>query len=222
MERRDILAIVAALAVVLILALVVKPMLTHQAPNLGLPETPAPSVPVEQGPAESGVVVTGPTEIVLTPEPTAVQASATPTEIEPQKTGSEIGKPLTSLTPVTWQPDADNPMPAVQMITYADIVGKYTGSTAPFRIPTPYWEIAYNITPSGSMPVFMMDVIQKGVSGEPDKTIRSMVYRQGKEPDPKEGRFFEGGHEYSLNITADQLEKYRITISIPLKYLPDA
>jgi len=222
MERRDILAIVAALAVVLILALVVKPMLTHQAPNLGLPETPAPSVPVEQGATESGIVVTGPTEIVLTPEPTPVPASPVPPVNDTLQTGSDFGRPLPSMTPVTWQPDADNPMPAVQMITYADIVGKYTGSTAPFRIPTPYWEIAYNVTPSGSMPVFMMDVIEKGVSGETDKTIRSMVYRQGKEPDPKEGRFFEGGHEYYLNITADQVEKYRITVSIPLKYLPDA
>ena len=112
-------------------------------------------------------------------------------------------------------------MPAVQMVNYADIVGKYTGTTAPFRIPTPYWEVAYNITPSGSSPVFLMDVVEKGVLGEADKSIRSMVYRKGKQPDPKEGRFFEGGRDYYLNITADQIEKYRITISIPLKYLPD-
>ncbi len=221
MERRDILAIVAALAVVLILALVVKPMLTHQAPNLGLPETPAPSVPVEQG-VSGSEVITGPTEIVLTPDPTPVPTSESPSPDKTLSAGSKVESPLPELTPVSWQPDADNPMPAVQMINYADIVGKYTGTTAPFRIPTPYWELAYNVTPSGSMPVFLMDVVEKGVSGEPDKTIRSMVYRQGKEPDPKEGRFFEGGHEYFLNITADQVEKYRITVSIPLKYLPDS
>lgn len=219
MERRDILVIAAALIVVLILAVVVKPMLTHQAPNLGLPQTPAPSVPVEQGASEP-VGITGPTEIDLTPEPTPVQPLTSATN-EPITSGSQTTQPLPALTPVSWQPDADNPMPAVQMVIYADIVGKYTGTTAPFRIPTPYWEIAYNITPSGSAPVFVMDVVEKGISGEVDKTIRSMVYRQGKQADPKEGRFFEGGHDYYLNITADQLEKYRITVSIPLKYLPD-
>ncbi|PWR74082.1 hypothetical protein [Methanospirillum lacunae] len=218
MERRDILVIAAALIVVLILAVVVKPMLTHQAPNLGLPQTPAPPVPVEQSSSEPGVI-TGPTEIELTPEPTPVK-TLTSTTNEPISSGSQKMQPLPALTPVSWQPDADNPMPAVQMVNYADIVGKYTGTTAPFRIPTPYWEIAYNITPSGSTPVFLLDVVEKGVSGE-NKTIRSMVYRQGKQPDPKEGRFFEGGHDYYLNITADQIEKYRIILSIPLKYLPD-
>lgn len=218
MERRDILVIAAALIVVLILAVVVKPMLTHQAPNLGLPQAPAPSVPVEQGASEPAIV-TGPTEIELTPEPTPVQTITS--TINKSSSESQNTQLLPTLTPVSWQPDADNPMPAVQMVNYADIVGKYTGTTAPFRIPTPYWEIAYNVTPSGSSPVFLMDVVEQGVSGEADKSIRSMVYRQGKQPDPKEGRFFEGGRDYYLNITADQIEKYRITISIPLKYLPD-
>lgn len=219
MERRDILVIAAAIIVVFILAVVVKPMLTHQAPNLGLPQTPASSVPVEQAVSESEVI-TGPTEIELTPEPTPVQTLIS-TINEPITSVSQTTQPLPALTPVSWQPDADNPMPAVQMVNYADIVGKYTGTTATFRIPTPYWEIAYNITPSGSAPVFVMDVVEKGIAGEVDKTIRSVVYRQGKQPDLKEGRFFEGGHDYYLNITADQLEKYRITVSIPLKYLSD-
>ena len=217
MERRDILVIVCALAVVLILALVVKPMLTGKAVDLGLPETPAPTVPVESVPPSV------PSEIISaistpTPEPTITGSNA-PSGNSGSETGS--GSVLPSPTAVSWQPDPENPMPAVQMVEYADIVGKYTGSTAPFRIPTPYWEVAYNVTPSGSDPVFLMDVVEKGDVGSEDKTIRSYVYRTGKLPDPKEGRFFEGGRDYYLKITADQLEKYRVIISIPLKYIPD-
>lgn len=219
MERRDILVIVGALVVVLILAVVVKPMLTGKEVDLGIPQTPAPSddalMPTPEPTEEE------PSEIIVTPVPTPTST------LKPDPSG-DFGEGgivnqsgiLPSPTAISWQPDPDNPMPAVQMVEYADIVGKYTGSTATFRIPTPYWEISYNVTPAGSAPVFLMDVIEKGSPGD-DKTIRSMVYRQGKIPDPKEGRFFEGGRDYYLKITADNLEKYRIIISIPLKYIPD-
>lgn len=220
MESRDIMVIAGAVIVVLILAVVVKPMLTGQAPNLGLPQTPAPLVTDGQEPVQVTPEVTGPSEVVLTPEPTPV-ISPEPTPASTMNPNSGDKEPVPAPTAISWQPDADNPMPAVQMINYADIVGKYTGTTSPFRIPTPYWEIAYNVTPSGSTPVFMMDVMEKGLAGEQDKTIRSLVYRQGKVPDPKDGRFFEGGRDYYLNITADQVEKYRIIVSIPLKYIPD-
>jgi hypothetical protein len=219
MERRDIMVIAGALVVVLILALVIKPMLTGQAPNLGIPETP-PAGPAEPVPP---VNTTKPSAPVVTPVPTGpvhtLPGSAA--SVKSPGAGGNQETVLPSPTKVRWQPDPENPMPAVQMIEYADIVGKYTGSTSPFRIPTPYWEISYNVTPAGSQPVFLMDVVEKGDGKSADKTIRSVVYRREKAPDPKEGRFFEGGRDYYLKITAEQLEKYRIIISIPLKYIPD-
>lgn len=213
MERRDILVIAGALFVVLILAVIVKPMLTGQPVNLGLPQaTPTPE-PVDTGFSPQTSVPGAEMTPGPVPEGTVVQPG-TPAPVE---TATALPEP----TSINWQPDPENPMPAIQMIEYADIIGKYTGSTAEFRIPTPYWEISYNVTPSGSDPVFQMDVIEKdGTRGE-DKIIRSMIYRQGKIPDPKEGRFFEGGRDYYLQITADQLEKYQVKISIPLKYVPD-
>lgn len=219
MERRDILVIVGALIVVLILAVVVKPMLTGKEVDLGIPQTeslPTPDIPAP---------------VPDQPEPTEIDTpprdSATPSpESEPlvtgePVTGSEPSAPVPSPTPLSWQPDPDNPMPAIQMVQYADIVGRYTGSTSPFRIPTPYWELSYNITPSGTHPVFLMDVIEKGGAAEDEEAIRSIVYREGKAVDPKEGRFFEGGRDYYLKITAENLEKYQVIISIPLKYIPD-
>lgn len=220
MERRDIMVIAGALLVVLILAVVVKPMLTGQAPNLGLPEVAAPSGPVEpiasppvqETPVQSTTQAPSETSESLETDPLPVQT------VIPAAGSGDLGAVP---TPISWQPDPENPMPAIQMVEYADIVGKYTGSTSPFRIPTPYWEITYNVTPSGDMPVFLMDVVEKGIAGANDKTIRSYVYRPDKIPDPKESRFFEGGRDYYLRITADQVDKYRIRIAIPLKYIPD-
>jgi hypothetical protein len=215
MERRDILVIAGALLVVLILAVVVKPMLTGQPVNLGLPEvTPTPP-PVDSGlnpmPADTSAIITP------VPETTPGTDEGLHNESPPAPVETVTPEP----TSVSWQPDPENPMPAIQMVVYADIVGKYTGSTAPFRIPTPYWEISYNVTPAGSDPAFQMDVIEKGSGKGEDRTIRTMTYHQGMVPDPKEGRFFEGGREYYLQITADKLEKYQVKISIPLKYIPD-
>jgi hypothetical protein len=220
MERRDIMVIAGAVLVVLILAVVVKPMLTGQAPNLGLPEAPAPVASIEPIGAPTGQQTSPPpgTSVPETPPPTP-SSEVTPNQTGESQTGQKVPEPVP--TSVSWQPDPENPMPAIQMTEYADIVGKYTGSTAPFRIPTPYWELSYNVTPSGDTPVFLMDVVEKGIAGADDKTIRSYVYRQGKIPDPKEGRFFEGGRDYYLRVISDQIEKYQVKISIPLKYIPD-
>ncbi|MFH0966849.1 MAG: hypothetical protein V1862_04110, partial [Methanobacteriota archaeon] len=66
MERRDIMVIAGALIVVLILAVVVKPMLTGQAPNLGIPQA-TPAIPSES-------VLPGVTGEPLAPIATSVPA----------------------------------------------------------------------------------------------------------------------------------------------------
>ena len=212
MEKRDVTVILAAIIVVLIMAVVVKPIITGQ-PVIFLPESPA---PVEEVIPEnfSETYTPGPvdTEVILTPEPTMVQTTQEPVISSP---GTVSITP--TITPMTWQPDADNPMPAIQMTNYAEIVGKYTGSTSPFRIPTPYWELHYNVTPADENAVFSLDVRETSDSGE--RTIRTLTWREGKVPDPREYRFFEGGKDYYLNIIGNNLKEYRITIQIPLKYI---
>ncbi|NLV26690.1 MAG: hypothetical protein GXY48_05945 [Methanomicrobiales archaeon] len=214
MEKRDFVVIFAAIIIVLIMAVVVKPIITGQ-PVVFLPESPA---PIEEVISESntGTILSTPvdTEIIITPEPTLVQETQEPT-IPSQSTVSVTP----SITPMTWQPDSDNPMPAIQMTNYAEIVGKYTGSTVPFRIPTPYWELHYHVTPMGTDGTFSMDVKEKSDAGE--KTVRTITWRDGNAPDPREYRFFEGGKDYYLIINANQLKEYRINIQIPLKYIRD-
>ena len=214
MEKKDVIVILAAIIVVLIMAVVVKPIITGQ-PVTFLPDLPA---PVEEVGTEIITDMIRPdpidTEVILTPEPTKIPETPE-LEIPPQ---SEMSITPTT-TPVTWQPDPDNPMPAIQMTNYAEIVGRYTGTTAPFRIPTPYWELHYNVTPADNDAIFSMDIREK--TGTDEKTIRTITWKEEKNPDPREFRFFEGGKEYYLNIVANQLNDYRITIQIPLKYIRD-
>ncbi|HOJ95398.1 MAG TPA: hypothetical protein PK024_00950 [Methanospirillum sp.] len=216
MEKRDVIVILAAIIVVLIMAVVVKPIITGQ-PVIFLPESPAPAEPMIEPYAtpEQGYT-TQPVTSMTTP---AQAQEPTPSSPKPVSTVSPAIPVTPEMTPMTWQPNPDNPMPAIQMTNYAEIVGKYTGTTAPFRIPTPYWELHYNVTPADAQAAFSMDVIEKSEEGE--KTIRTVIWKEGKIPDPREYRFFEGGKEYYLNIVANQLKEYRITIQIPLKYIRD-
>ncbi|MDX8550964.1 hypothetical protein KHC33_09180 [Methanospirillum sp. J.3.6.1-F.2.7.3] len=215
MEKRDIIVILAAIIVVFIMAVVVKPVITGQ-PVIFLPESPpvTESSDYEIYPETPYTIAPVDTEVVLTPEQTQI-----PEETQPISTATNVQAPTPTLTPMTWQPNPDDPMPAIQMTNYAEIIGKYTGSTSPFRIPTPYWELHYNVTPADMSASFSIDVIEK--SEKEEKTIRTISWRDGKEPDPREFRFFEGGKEYYISILANQLKEYRIIIQIPLKYIRD-
>lgn len=215
MEKRDIIVILAAIIVVFIMAVVVKPVITGQ-PVIFLPESPpvTESSDYEIFPETPYTIAPVDTEVVLTPEQTQI-----PEETQPISTATNVQAPTPTLTPMTWQPNPDDPMPAIQMTNYAEIIGKYTGSTSPFRIPTPYWELHYNVTPADMSASFSIDVIEK--SEKEEKTIRTISWRDGKEPDPREFRFFEGGKEYYMSILANQLKEYRIIIQIPLKYIRD-
>ncbi|MGV8110059.1 hypothetical protein [Methanospirillum sp.] len=215
MEKRDIIVIIAAIIVVFIMAVVVKPVITGQ-PVIFLPESPpvTESSDYEIYPETPYTIAPVDTEVVLTPEQTQI-----PEETQPISTATNVQAPTPTLTPMTWQPNPDDPMPAIQMTNYAEIIGKYTGSTSPFRIPTPYWELHYNVTPADMSASFSIDVIEK--SEKEEKTIRTISWRDGKEPDPREFRFFEGGKEYYMSILANQLKEYRIIIQIPLKYIRD-
>ncbi|MDD1725036.1 MAG: hypothetical protein LUQ07_07900 [Methanospirillum sp.] len=218
MEKRDIIVILAAIVVVLIMAVVVKPMLTGQ-PVIFLPESPPSPVDIQPEPGQEYV----PDNVVPPESPSVTETlESSPPSGGDQETNpvSEETKPvMPEPTTMTWQPEPDNPMPAVQMTNYAEIIGKYSGASAPFRIPTPYWELHYNITPADVMPEFSMDVME--LSNDEEKIIRTITWREGKEPNPQDFRFFEGGKDYYLNITANQLENYRIVVQIPLKYIRD-
>jgi hypothetical protein len=214
MEKRDYIVIFVALIIVLVMAVFVKPMLTGQQ-VVFLPSSPPPS---EVTPVTQDLI---PPNYTATPEPTQ-QPDITPAPVSSgeKSTGtSPISNVTPNVTPMSYQPDPSNPMPAVKLINYAEIIGKYTGQTNPFRIPTPYWELHYNVTPADENAVFVVNILELTNKGK--KPIRSLIWQQNVTPDPQDLRFFEGGRDYYLDITADKLKEYKIDIKIPLKYISD-
>ncbi|MDR2855313.1 MAG: hypothetical protein LBV40_04060 [Methanomicrobiales archaeon] len=212
MEREDVMVIVAAIAIVLLMAVVFKPLITGQSATF-LPEKTL----EEEQTFEAGWVdmeSTQPTyspALTQVPDPIPTQHS-TPT-FSPTQTPSEpVG--------MTWQPDPENPMPNIQMTNYAEIVGRYSGATEKFVIPVPYWEVHYEIGyDEVKTPEFSIDVheIENGI----DSIIRTMTFKPEKKPDPVENRFYKGGYTYYISINAKDITQYKIQIMVPEKYIAE-
>ncbi len=209
MNKGDYLVIIAAFIIVLLMAVVVKPLMTGEE-VVFLPKSP--ELPVAQSVE---------TKVPITPGATPAYEKPTsdaPVPIIPSVT--EKG-PTTTATPEgsMWQPDPDMPMPAVRMTPYATITSKYSGKTGTFKMPFPYWEIQYSVVPLGDTPVFILDVMEEGV--QKDTLIRTITWRPGTETEQKEGRFFEGDRNYYFIVTGEELQEYTITILVPLKYIEE-
>jgi hypothetical protein len=150
MEKQDIMYGVAALVVILIIAVVIKPMVTGQAMHTGLPEpTPEPTVgPVTISPPNSSqqiIPTTSPTPVPTKP-PTPVQtwspnSSLTVGFIDPSAYGISFNQSLPGGTRINDVPVDTN------MTTIAKIDGQYSGTTQVIKMPFPYWEIWYTVDP---------------------------------------------------------------------------
>ena len=206
------MVIVAAIAIVLIMAVVVKPLITGQ-PVTFLPK--------------------GMLETKQTFEPGWVDMESTQPEYAPVATEVPVLIPTTLVTPITsptqtptepvgmtWQPDPENPMPNIQMRNYAEIIGRYSGVTEKFIIPVPYWELHYEIGYDVTeIPEFSIDVHE--IENEIDSIIRTMTFKPDRKPDPTENRFYKGGYTYYLTINAKDIAQYKIQIMVPEKYIAE-
>jgi len=212
MENRDIIVIVAAVAIVLIMAVFVKPALTGE-PVTFLPEGMfEPKQPSQVGGEGPDTTLTQPIYTpVATGVPAPVQTSPPPPTVPPT--------PIpTAPLGLTWQPDPDNPLQNIQMAIYAEIIGRYSGKTEEFVIPVPYWEVQYElIYDTAKTPEFSMDVHE--IKGGIHSTIKTIMFRPDKRPDPAENRFYEGGYTYYITIHARDVTQYKIQILVPEKYI---
>lgn len=155
MDKKDIMYIAAALVIVLVIALVIKPLATGQPIETGIP-TPATTQPLIDIPAQS------PSEYIQSHMTTAAPV------------------PTTSPTPVpTWNPNAAQSVAFVDPSTYGLSSNESTlsgrkintttidtsmttfasissstgagGTTKIMYIPFPYWELEYTVTPTGEL-----------------------------------------------------------------------
>lgn len=212
MEKRDVIMVVLGLAIVLVVAFVVKPMVTGKPVDMSIPSaipgiatptsSPSPVVTVDEAyerfKASQNV-----------PQGTAVHTSMpTPT---PSWSGQSQG--LGFVDPARYnQTPAPTPIAhsgidlqtsAVEsnpMVVYATIEGKDPGSTQPISMPFPYWEIRYTVSPyettftgttankpagvaeSFGTEVFPSFSIQVIDADQPNRTVRTITPPGGLDP----------------------------------------
>ena len=146
MAKEDIQWAVLGILILIVVALVVKPMATGEPPNIGLP-TPTPE------PVTAEPTTIPPTAITLPPTTaTATLPTPVPTWDESvKKIGfvdpSTYGVNLTSSLPNSTKIPSGDAAVRGDLTTYATFSGKYSGTTQVINIPFPYWELWYTVDP---------------------------------------------------------------------------
>ena len=246
MDKRSALMAVLALAIVLVIALVVKPQLT------GKPVDTSITVPFVPTPT------TEPTRIpttLATPGSVPVSTPATAPTAYPTWDGKskDLGvAPAAVTTPpghgLPQLPETTIPEPG--MVTYATIKGERGGTTEAIRMPFPYWELEYTVEPweryvatmetpkSDSVAgftaseVFPSFSIQVRDAAHPEQTIRTVqpqggldpdLWEKGEEYDPRPWveKFYEerGDRSYFFVIEPHMISSYEIKVRVPAQYI---
>jgi hypothetical protein len=141
MDKKDITYIIAAFAIILVVAFVIKPIATGQPVNTGISfATPMPSVT-----ATPLVVYATITSIIPTTPPTPV-----PTWNQKVQTVGFVNPGTYHISTNQSAPQGTRinaSQPDTNRTVYATISGKYSGTTQIINIPFPYWELSYTIDP---------------------------------------------------------------------------
>jgi hypothetical protein len=151
MDKKAVMYAVGAMIIILIVALVIKPIVTGQPLNIGLPRatTPNPTIPVTTPDNGEVIHVVIPATSVSTPPPTPVptwdKTVMKVAFVNPSFYGISLNQSLPNGTRI------DSAGPDTSRITYATISGQYSGTTQVIQIPFPYWEIWYTVEPTGTM-----------------------------------------------------------------------
>lgn len=157
MEKRDIIMVVLGLAIVLVAAFVVKPMVTGKPLDTSIPTTipgiatPTPSpVPTVDGSYERykasqnmGTVTAAPTYTPTATPSWSGQAKGLGF-VDPARYNQT---PAPTPIPHTGVSSQVNGVESNPLVIYATIQGKDPGSTEPIPMPFPYWELRYTVDP---------------------------------------------------------------------------
>ena len=240
MDKKAVMYAVGALVIILVAALVVKPVVTGQPLNTGLPVA-----------TTTTFILTTPAA-ADTPTPTrqVSPAPALPT-VMPTWDGKVVTLGFVESEPVPNATRSDPDPVNTSTTSYAKISGKFGGTTRIMEMPFPYWELVYTVDPvtatePGSVNVIQTDggVPHSGVQGsysgvmpeftvtvmdadDPDRVVRTISPPGGinlemwkkSDPRPWTEKFYEGQRSYYFIITSKLLNSYSIDIRIPSKYI---
>lgn len=151
MDTKAVMYAVGALVLILIGALVVKPMVTGEPVNTGLPGAEIP------GPAKTATPP-GPADINYGVIPATTSGTPAPT---PVPTWDKNVKDIEFVDPSTYGISLNQTFPNgtridpvernTSRVIFAKISGQYSATTRVTHIPFPYWEIWYTAEPAGKM-----------------------------------------------------------------------
>jgi|GEM_PF-409327 len=154
MDKKDIMYVVAALAIILVVAVVVKPVMTGHPVNTGLAPPATPQETLAGIPASNNPGANITAAVPITTVPTLPTPIPTPPW---NKSVQNVG----FVDPSTYHLSMNESIPHGTRIdeipvnnsltTYATITGQYSGATQVINVPFPYWELWYTADPAGSM-----------------------------------------------------------------------
>jgi len=223
-EKQDFVYVVLAIAVVLLIALIIKPAMTGEPPGTRWPGGPEPTVTPAWTPA---YVPTAP-PATATPTPTPVPTwDGKPQGIgfvDPAKYHIQPGEPPLNLT--ARQPAA---APGItRWTTYATIDGQWSGTTGIVRIPFPMWRLDYSGTTTSNyeIPRFNCQVMD---AEDPNRFVRIITLNfpeflaMKDKPDLRNEQwvstFYEGNHDYYFVINTRCIDAYHLKIQVPEGYV---
>ena len=153
MDKKAVMYAVGAMIIILIVALVVKPIATGQPLNLGLPgattpsPTPSVTIPDNSGMTQVVIPATSVTTLQPTPVPTWDKNVMKVAFVNPSSYGISLNQTFPNGTRI------DSAGRNTSRVTYATVSGQYSGTTQVMNIPFPYWELWYTAEPAGKMGV---------------------------------------------------------------------
>jgi hypothetical protein len=149
MDKKSVMFAIAALVLVLIVALVIKPVVTGQPLNTGLSDSTSPLATVpDPTPGSVNIsygVVMVPSTPVPTPVPTWDNNVKVVEFVNPSSYGISLNQSLPNGTRI------DSVGRNTSRILFATVSGQYSATTQVIAVPFPYWELWYSAEPAGKM-----------------------------------------------------------------------
>ena len=245
MQKEDIQWAVLGILILLVIALVIKPMVTGEPVNLGLPQ----NTNATEGNVTSATIAapsittlkTIPASPKRTPTPTPTWNKAVQTVrfVDPATYGENLTEPIPNSTKLN---TSTAMIRNTEMTTYATFSSKYSGATQVVKMPFPYWELWYSVDPvasslqepaassdgsySTAMPSFSIEVID---ANDPNRIVRtisppggidpSLWEDEDTDPRPWKEKFFEGQRSYYFIVRTQLLSSYKIDVKVPTSYV---
>lgn len=236
--------LLVVLGVVVVMAVVVKPILTGKSPDLTLPFLPGSSPGPTSPPPEYQEVATP-----STPEKPASKApTPTPTWSGTSQSLGYVSLQSPASTPTFTRLPEETPVPE-RLLTYASIESKGGGTTQTISMPFPYWELHYTVDPwkttffgeteskaagiasftaSEVFPSFSIEVKDAADHSlvrriEPRGGLDAELWEKEKENDPRPWveKFYEGTttRSYYFVVHTHMVYSYRMEVKVPERYL---